>query len=591
MELHQTTLSLVNQLKESLIIANKKENKRDKMTNFDDSESDDLGRLSNSPLSLKSALKTDDGGSNTTLSTSPLSSCSSSKSYNLDADHSITFNDNLCFREIDCEYTQEQTRELWFTKTEYDHFLQACDEDAQKSEAHEKELRVAKLKKEIRKQRRQRRKEEKRLQQMNTKYGVNSNTDIMDLEMDDDIIDDGLDEAEPQDPKEKYNEDEEGWLCNLGLEAWTLEGYTTREHNRQKAIDAVLNEQYAAWDRGMVENAEMMSALYFAASATSKHTASKKAKELEDDTRDYTLLSTLEAYNKAVQTMNVLQKTLFCIKSKNTKNGGKKANRRGSNESTASDMIDRALGITVESDLPTLPLTGGSTEKTATTESSTQTHPPPTSSSSARKKYIRKNAGKSRNVYKSKASTSIIVAPPTPPVVKARRVKRLSIGGPPLAKSNATAINMSGTTTTTRSKSPKSKKIVYQPPSEPTLSKDDGAKTIKSKKTITSKDEKKKKKKMERRRSMGDVPSTKVKGDTTKSSKGDKHSKAKRRNSNTYDKESASVASKLLKKMAPANSTKKSSSKASKKNAPAVESEKKNKKEHWWFQQQMEAAQ
>jgi len=588
MELHQTTLSLVNELKESLIIANEKENKRCKMVNFDDSESDDRGRFSNSPLSLKSVLKTDDGGSNTTLSTSPFSSSTSSKSYNLDADHSITFNDNLSFCEIDCNYTQEQIRELWFTKTEYDHFLQSCDEDAQKSEKHEKELRVTKLKKEIRKQRRQRRKEEKRLQQMNTKYGVNTDTDIMDLEMDDDIIDDSLEESE--EPKENYNEDEEGWLCNLGLEAWTLEGYTTREHNRQMAIDAVLNEQYAAWDRGMVENAEMMSALYFARSAASKHTASKKAKELEDDTKDYTLLSTLEAYNKAVQDMKVLQKTLFCIKSKNTKNGGKKANRRGSNDSTASDMIDRALGITVESDLPTLPLTGGPTERIATSQNSTQTRPPLTASSSARKKYNRKNGGTPRNVYKSKASTIINVCPPTPPVVKARRVKKMSIGAPPLAKSNTTAINMSGTTTTTRGKSPKTKKIVYKPPLELPFSNDDGAKIIKSKKTTVIKDEKKKKRKMERRRSMGDAP-TKFKGDATKSSKGDKHTTATRRNSYTYDKESASLSSKLLKKMSPSNCAKKTSSKASKKNAPAVESDKKQKKEHWWFQQQVEAAQ
>jgi len=584
MELHQTTLSLVNELKESLIIANKKENKRGKMVNFDDSESDDRGRFSNSPLSLKSVLKTDDGGSNTTLSTSPLSS----SSYNLDADHSITFNDNLSFCEIDCNYTQEQIRQLWFTKTEYDHFLQSCDEDAQKSEKHEKELRVTKLKKEIRKQRRQRRKEEKRLQQMNTKYGVNTDTDIMDLEMDDDIIDDSLEESE--EPKEKYNEDEEGWLCNLGLEAWTLEGYTTREHNRQMAIDAVLNEQYAAWDRGMVENAEMMSALYFARSAASKHSASKKGKELEDDTKDYTLLSTLEAYNKAVQNMNVLQKTLFCIKSKNTKNGGKKANRRGSNESTASDMIDRALGITVESDLPTLPLTGGPTEPFATSENSTQTHPPPTASSSARKKYNRKNGGTPRNVYKSKASTSIIIAPPTPPVVKARRIKKLPIGAPPLAKSNTTAINMSGSTTTTRSKSPKSKKIVYKPPLEPPLSNDDGAKTDKLKKTTASKGEKKKRKKMERRRSMGDIP-TKSKGDATRSSKRDIHAKVTRRNSDTHTKDSASLSRKLLKKMSPSNCTKKTSSKASKKNAQNVESDKNDKKEHWWFQQQVESAQ
>merc|ERR1712176_119274 len=91
------------------------------------------------------------------------------------------------------------------------------------------------------------------------------------------------------------------------------------------------NEQYSAWNRGVVENAEMMSALYFAASATSKHSATKKGKELEAEVKQFMLVSTLEDYNRAVQTLNVLQKSLYIIKSKNPK---PKMNRRGSNEST-----------------------------------------------------------------------------------------------------------------------------------------------------------------------------------------------------------------------------------------------------------------
>merc|ERR1712157_690537 len=212
-------------------------------------------------------------------------------------------------------------------KVEYDDFLQSCDEDAQKCEAHEKELRVAKLKKDIRKQRRMRRKEEKR-----RNNGIDSESDLMDLDMDDDIADDSLDGDNNIDSLGDVNKKEDDdSLCSLGLDAWTLEGYQTREHHRKKALDAVLNEQYSAWNRGVLENPEMMSALYFAASATSKHAATKKGKELEAEVKQFMLVSTLEDYNRAVQTLNVLQKSLYIIKSKNPK---PKMNRRGSNEST-----------------------------------------------------------------------------------------------------------------------------------------------------------------------------------------------------------------------------------------------------------------
>ena len=132
---------------------------------------------------------------------------------------------------------------------------------------------------------------------------------LANFEADDDSVEIS-DVSEDEESLADHDENQEGWMCPLGLEAWTLDGYKAREEHRQKAIDSVLNEQYAAWDRGMLENMEMMATLYFAASAISKHEAHKKARELEEDIQKQALISTLEDYNKAVQTLNVLQKSL-----------------------------------------------------------------------------------------------------------------------------------------------------------------------------------------------------------------------------------------------------------------------------------------
>eukprot|EP00535_Pseudo-nitzschia_heimii_P011631 CAMPEP_0197198860 /NCGR_PEP_ID=MMETSP1423-20130617/33589_1 /TAXON_ID=476441 /ORGANISM="Pseudo-nitzschia heimii, Strain UNC1101" /LENGTH=672 /DNA_ID=CAMNT_0042652701 /DNA_START=20 /DNA_END=2039 /DNA_ORIENTATION=+ len=286
----------------------------------DEPESDDQGQKYNTPLTQKPILLIDGIDSANTFQTSPCSSTYES---------TLVFDDNIKIIEVDCEYTDEQITELWFTKTEYDEFLQACDEDAQKCDANEKELRVAKLKKEIRKQRRQRRRDERRRQS----NGVANDDELIDLDMDDDITDDSLTgDTSKGSSSEANKKDDDGSLCPLGLEAWTLEGYQTREHNRQKAMDAVLNEQYTAWDRGVVENKEMMSALYFAATATSKHAAVNNGKQLEEDVKEHMVVSTLEDYNRAVHTLNVLQKSLYSIKSRNDKLKPK-MNRRGSNES------------------------------------------------------------------------------------------------------------------------------------------------------------------------------------------------------------------------------------------------------------------
>jgi len=467
----------------------------------DEPESDDRGDRFNTPLIQKPVLMIDGIDSATTLLTSPTSS---RKSYS-DL-KSLVFNDNIKIKEIDCEYTDEQVDELWFTKVEYDDFLQSCDEDAQKCEAHEKELRVAKLKKDIRKQRRMRRKEEKR-----RNIGHDSEGSLMTLDMDDDIADDSLDGDSNVDiVGDVIQKEDDESLCSLGLDAWTLEGYQNREHHRKKALDAVLNEQYSAWNRGVIENPEMMSALYFAASATSKHAATKKGKELEAEVKQFMLVSTLEDYNRAVQTLNVLQKSLYIIKSKNPKSKGAKMNRRGSNESakmkrrgsnesakmkrrasnesTRSDYssasMDRMLAITdATNDIAPRPPMNELSEGEIALKSE---DPPPSSSTMGRKKIKprgSKVSGTSHKIYKSKSSMNILVAPPTPPTVKARRV--IKAGAP---KPDLLAPPMS------TKKSPKSRKVTYKPPSQITV---DSSKSSKNLKTAKSNETKMKKKSKE----------------------------------------------------------------------------------------------
>lgn len=621
----------------------------------DEPESDDQGpMLWKSPLNAKPVLKADDM-SESTLMTSP---CSSSKTQNsIDSSNVssvIKFSDSNSVLEIDCDYTDEQVNELWFTKEEYDDFLQACDEDAQKCEAHEKEIRVNKIKKEIRRQRRLRRKEEKekRQQKLSSLEGLDESMNSMahEWEGDDDIIDD--DELDESNLK-TYNEDEEGWMCSLGLEAWTLEGYKSREYNRQKAIDSVLNEQYAAWDRGMMENAEMMSALYFAASATSKHDAAKKAKELEIDVGEYTVISTLEDYNKAVKTLNILQKSLNCINNRNKTKDGQleslfrtKAKRRGSNDSAASisaasSVINRAMAMAENSPdeaprlpvKPTTPSHVAAGPETASVASST-------ASSSSWKKYKQRkenNNGPTPKIYKSKAATNIVVAPPTPPVTKKQSVAlyKPSRQRPPLgdtgemplsdgsrsacrSKSPKRTSSKSPHRTSSKSphrskspkkivsdyprdpKSPKSRKIVYKPivGESPKVDRSVNTRSVKTSKSSTNDTKPSSTKKKKKKRDTSDKESK-------QHHKGDKSTKSK---SSTKDsKESSSATGKLLKKMSPKTKVKKHRSEKihSKTNSNDNNTERtasvsghttsshrnSHKKEHWWFQQQNQACQ
>merc|ERR1712176_1457418 len=261
------------------------------------------------------------------------------------------------------------------------------------------------------------------------------------------------------------------------------------------------NEQYSAWNRGVVENPEMMSALYFAASATSKHAATKKGKELEAEVKQFMLVSTLEDYNRAVQTLNVLQKSLYIIKSKNPKskgakmnrrgsnesmkmnrrgsNEGMKMNRRGSNESTRSDYssasMDRMLAITdATNDIAPRPPLNELSEGEMALKSE---DPPPTSNGMGKKKIKprgSKVSGTPHKIYKSKSSMNILVAPPTPPTVKARRVikaPKADMLEPPISTK----------------KSPKSRRVSYKPPSQITVDCSKSTKATKSNETKTKK--------------------------------------------------------------------------------------------------------
>jgi len=482
----------------------------------DEPESDDQEPpMWNTPLNAKHPLKLEDfDESENTGMTSP---CSSSKTHSSlqSRDFTIQFCDDHNIQEIDCDYTDEQVSKLWFTKEEYDFFLEECDEDAQKHEEWEKETRVNKLKKEIRRQRRQRQKEDKRTPRIRAAEVLDESINSQaNFEIDEYDCEDDSDDDESSVPE--YDEDQDGWMCPLGLEAWTLDGYKARELHRQKAIDSVLVEQYAAWDRGMVENMEMMSALYFAASAISKHEAHKKAKELEEDIQQQVIVSTLEDYNKAVQTLNVLQKSLACIKSKQNAREASKvesrplARRRGSTggigagsvaprrgstgsmgsesaiSSMASPEIDRTLALSEHSldQAPQLP--------TKSYNPPQPSYPPQTaSSSSARKKpkQRKNNDSASQKVYKSKAQMDIIFMPPTPPVTTKKPAVvykpskgGLSKGGPP-KEFDLMVVPLT--------KSPKHRKIVYKPVVDGPP-KVEGSRVSRSSETETTKKKKKK---------------------------------------------------------------------------------------------------
>jgi len=454
----------------------------------DEPESDDQGLMWNTPLNAKPLLKAEDFDiSENTGMTSP---CSSSKTHDSlqSRDFTVQFSDDHNILEIDCDYTDEQVCKLWFAKEEYDDFLEACDEDAQKHEEYEKETRVNKLKKEIRRQRRQRQKEEKHTPRIRAAEALDESINSQArFELDEDIYDDSED-SEDDDSLPEYDEDQEGWLCPLGLEAWTLDGYKAREHHRQKAIDSVLNEQYAAWDRGMIENMEMMSALYFAASAISKHEAHKKAKELEDDIQHQTVVSTLEDYNKAVQTLNVLQKSLACIKTKQKEKDAKAreaeirplSKRRGSTGGIGIGSVQKRRGSTgsVDSDsaLSSSSPSPINDRGLATMEKpvdqapqlpTKSSYPPQTSSSSSsRKKFTQRKINGSdmpQKIYKSKAQTEIIFMPPTPPVTKKPAVVyKPSKGGAP-QEFDAPLMAPMTKSPKVPTKSPKHRKIVYKP--------------------------------------------------------------------------------------------------------------------------------
>ena len=553
----------------------------------DDSESDDQGPMCKTPLNTKALWQTEENAfSDNTEMTSPCSSTEEPSSVG-SRDFTISFSDKHHVIEVDCDYTDEQVSRLWFTKEEYDDFLQACDEDAQKSEAYEKETRVNKLKKEIKRQRRQRQKEEKR-HRTRVDHGLDESMNSLAGQ---DEYTDASDDDELDGPAFDFDEDQDGWLCSLGLEAWTLEGYKARELHRQKAIDSVLNEQYAAWDRGMLENAEMMSTLYFAASAITKHEAHKKAIELEKDIQELTVVSTLEDYNRTVQDLNVLQKSLQCIQKQREKKEGKQelpplAKRR------------RSTGDAAPSSAPTVRRgsTGGMGKaspkgviehSTAISDSpvdrapkqpikSISPYPPQSSSSNASRKFKQRNS--TQKVYKSKASTDILVALPTPPVTKKKSVaSKATKGGWP-------GVNMPLTDDSEELTTPKYRKIIYKPivgdtPKHDSASRSKASDIITTSTTTTTAKKKKKKKKKK-------DSSSKSKKDHSERSKRSTRRARSESPKKTSTKES-STTGKLLKKTSPTMRTPKGTTK--KVRSVSASPQRNSTKEHWWFQQQREA--
>ncbi len=557
----------------------------------DDSESDDPGPMCKTPLNTKplwQAVET--AFSDNTDMTSPCSSTEEPTSVG-SRDFTISFSDKHQVTEVDCDYTDEQVSRLWFTKEEYDDFLQACDEDAQKSEAYEKENRVNKLKKEIKRQRRQRQKEEKRHRTRADHVLDESMHSLAHFEGQEDYTD-VSDDDELGDPFFEFNEDQEGWLCSLGLEAWTLDGYKARELHREKAIDSVLNEQYAAWDRGMLENAEMMSALYFAASAITKHEAQKKAIELEKDIQELTVVSTLEDYNRTVQDLNVLQKSLQCIQKQREKKEGKQelpplAKRRGSTGNTApSSAPAERRGST--GGMGKASSTGVIEHSTSISDSpvdrapkqpikSLSPYPPQTSSSSASRKFQQRNS--TQKVYKSRAATDILVSLPTPPVTKKKSVAcKPSKGGWPGVDMPLTDDSETKSEELT---TPNYRKIIYKPivgdtPKHDSASRSKASDIITTSTTTTTTKKKKKKKK---------------KKDSSSKSKKDSSERSKRSSSTRRARSESpkKTSTKLSKKTSPTVKTPKGTSRKVRSVSASPNPQRNSTKEHWWFQQQRQA--
>ena len=98
----------------------------------------------------------------------------------------LQFVDWVELYEIDCEYTSDEEKMMWFTSGDYSAFLEECEDMAKEIED----------------------KEEK---------GEGDDIEMHDM---------------------------------IGLEAWTKDGYKKRQKIRLSAIDAVLDEQFAQWDDG-----------------------------------------------------------------------------------------------------------------------------------------------------------------------------------------------------------------------------------------------------------------------------------------------------------------------------------------------------
>jgi hypothetical protein len=113
----------------------------------------------------------------------------------------------------------------------------------------------------------------------------------------------------------EFDNDNDDECCPLGLEAWSVKGYKTRQRNQKNAIDSVLDEQFSSWDRGILGCPDAIASLYFSASEASKKVASMKAIELEADVEQHLLESTLKEYTDAVHAYNILQHSFRSIKS------------------------------------------------------------------------------------------------------------------------------------------------------------------------------------------------------------------------------------------------------------------------------------
>ena len=269
---------------------------------------------------------------NSKRNTSAASQDSFALSYSTTCSYSaIKIMDTVEVFDIECDYTPEEISNIWFTQDEYKGFSKHCDNEAQRVEYCTKQRKIKRKIHDRKRLHRQAKRNQKKIQKQKEQEDEEDGDSIIENSNDDTNTNNEEDNSEEDDDDDDdyddYDDDDyEDDDTPLGLEAWTIDGYKTRQRNQKNAIDSVLDEQFASWDRGMLSQPSVISVLYFSASKASKKFSHMKATKLATHVKKYLLESTLKEYADAVQALSILQKSLHSIK-----NGSHSSNIDSSN--------------------------------------------------------------------------------------------------------------------------------------------------------------------------------------------------------------------------------------------------------------------